>query len=164
MADSRLVLDLRAGFASGVTVVTFRTDEGLRGITVASFAVVSIAPPLVLVCIGSELDSAALVIAFGGFGVSVLSDRQEGLSQRFAGRGPLVDDDFSGVPYFTRRTGAPLLEGALAWFDCALENVYDGGDHRIFLGRVEWGAENPARPDPLLYFDRHYGDVTNLRR
>lgn len=154
---------LRSHFASGVTVVTFRVAEGLRGVTVASFATVSLAPPLVLACIDRELESEALLTAAGAFGVSILSDRQELLSERFAARAPLVDAAFSGVPYFTGRTGSPLLEGAVAWFDCALRAKHDGGDHTIFLGDVVWGAENPAQPLPLLYFDRSYGDLCNLR-
>jgi flavin reductase (DIM6/NTAB) family NADH-FMN oxidoreductase RutF len=159
-----LMRRLRGRFASGVTVVTFRTAEGLRGVTVASFATVSLEPPLVLVCIDRELESGGLLTAAGAFGVSVLAEHQELLSERFAARAPLVDAAFSGVPYFTRRTGAPLLEDALAWFDCELHATYDGGDHAITLGRVVWGQENLAAPGPLLYFTRLYGTIGNLRR
>lgn len=155
---------LRGRFASGVTVVTCRAGDGLRGVTVASFTIVSLAPPLVLACIHRDQESEPLIVASGAFGVSVLSDRQEMLSERFAGRAPLVDPDFSGVPYFTQRTGAPLLEGAVAWFDCVLHARHDGGDHSILIGRVVWGAENPREPPPLLYFAGLYGDLTNLRR
>jgi flavin reductase (DIM6/NTAB) family NADH-FMN oxidoreductase RutF len=155
---------LRACFASGVTVVTYRTPEGLRGVTVASFATVSVVPPLVLACIDRELESESLLTTAGAFGVSVLSHRQELLAERFAARAPLVDPAFTGVPYFTRQTGAPLLEGAVAWFDCHLHATYDGGDHTVFFGRVLWGEENPAHPLPLLYFGQRYGDIDNLRR
>ena len=154
---------LRAQYASGVTVVTFQTPEGLRGVTVASFAVASLDPPLVLVCIERRLESAGLVVAAGAFGVSLLSDKQEFLSQRFAGLAPVVDFAFTGVPYFTRVTGAPLLEGAVAWFDCALESIVEAGDHRVYLGRVQWGTAHPTARDPLLYFARMYTTVDRLR-
>ena len=155
---------LRACYASGVTVVGFRTTEGLRGVTVASFATVSVVPPLVLACLDRDLESESLLTTAGAFGVSVLSSRQELLSERFAARAPLVDAAFTGVPYFTRRTGAPLLDGAVAWFDCHLHATHEGGDHTIFIGRVRWAEENAARPLPLLSFGQQYGDLDNLRR
>jgi flavin reductase (DIM6/NTAB) family NADH-FMN oxidoreductase RutF len=154
---------LRAQYASGVTVVTFRTPEGLRGVTVASFAIASIEPPMVLFCLERGLESNALVSAAGAFGVSLLADAQEFLSQRFAALAPVVDAEFSGVPYFTRRTGAPLLEGAVAWFDCVIDSTVEVGDHRLFLGRVEWGEVSPTPRDPLLYFARMYSTVDRLR-
>jgi len=154
---------LRGRFASGVTVVTYRSDGRLRGLTVASFTTVSIQPPLVSVCVGKDPESHELIPTAGAFGVSILADSQEFLSERFAGRGPLVDGDFSGVPYFTTLTGAPLLDGALAWLDCTVHATHDGGDHVIVLGRARWGDDNPRRPNPLVYFSRLYADLTNLR-
>jgi flavin reductase (DIM6/NTAB) family NADH-FMN oxidoreductase RutF len=155
--------ELRSRFPAGVTVVAFREADGLRGVTVSSFACVSVAPPLVLVCLGRDLEAERLLAGAAGFAVSVLSDRQELLAQRFAGRGPLVDGAFSGVPYFARATGAPLLEGALAWFDCRPDAAHGGGDHTIFVGRVVWAAAHPGAPAPLVYFGRHYADLGNLR-
>jgi flavin reductase (DIM6/NTAB) family NADH-FMN oxidoreductase RutF len=157
------MLLLRGRFATGVTVVTYRSDAALRGLTVASFATVSIQPPLVSVCIGKDLESHELLPAAGAFGVSILADAQEFLSERFAGRGPLVDGAFSGVPYFTKLTGAPLLEGAVAWLDCTVHATHDGGDHLIVVGRVRWADDTPRKPMPLIYFSRLYADLTNLR-
>jgi flavin reductase (DIM6/NTAB) family NADH-FMN oxidoreductase RutF len=117
----------------------------------------------VLVCLGRDLETERLLAAAAGFGVSVLSDRQEFLAQRFAARAPLVDSAFSGAPYFERVTGAPLLEGAVAWFDCRPHAAHDGGDHTIVVGRVVWAAENPSEPVPLVAFARFYADLGNLR-
>ena len=154
---------LRGRFASGVAVVTYKQEDSLRGLTVASFTTVSIQPPLVSACIGTDLESHALIPAAGAFGVSILADAQEFLSERFAGRGPLVDAAFAGVPYFTKVTGAPLLEGSLAWLDCAVHATHSAGDHLIVVGRVLWGDDNPNSPNPLIYFSRLYADLTNLR-
>ncbi len=159
----RAMQRLRARYASGVTVAAFRTPQGLRGVTVASFAVASIEPPLVLLCLERGLESADLLAPAGAFGVSLLSNQQEFLSQRLAGLAPVVDAAFTGVPYSTRSTGAPLLEGAVAWFDCTLESIVDAGDHRIFLGLVEWGQAHRAPRDPLLYFVRMYTTIDRLR-
>ncbi|HEX2034616.1 MAG TPA: flavin reductase family protein [Chloroflexota bacterium] len=155
---------LRARFAAGVTVVTMRTPEGLRGVTVSNFAVVSLSPPRVAVAIEHGLESEALLTAAGAFGVSILSNRQELLAERFAGRAFLVDGEFTGVPYHTRVTGAPLLDDAMAWFDCRLEQHLDVGDHTLFIARVvaAAGASNPA--PPLLYYDRYYASIDNPRR
>ncbi|MGH2351725.1 MAG: flavin reductase family protein [Chloroflexota bacterium] len=155
---------VRGRFPAGVTVVTVRTDEGLRGLTVGSFAVASVSPPLVLVCLEHGLESEGLLAEAGAFGVSVLSDHQELLSERFAGRAFLVDDAFTGLPYNTRVTGAPLLDGAVAWFDCRLHARYDAGDHTMFLGRVVAAAEPEHVPLPLLYYARHYATLDRLRR
>jgi flavin reductase (DIM6/NTAB) family NADH-FMN oxidoreductase RutF len=155
---------LRARYAAGVAVVTFVTGEGLRGLTVTSFTVVSISPPLVLICIERHLESAALLTAAGAFGVSLLSDAQEFLAERFAGRAPLVDEAFTGVPYHTAVTGAPLLNGAVAWFDCRLHATFDGGDHTIFVGRVVAAGEGNDRLAPLLYYAGFYATLDRLRR
>ncbi len=155
---------LRSRFASGIVVVACRTPAGLRGVTVSSFAAVSLAPPLVLFCIDRELESEALLRASGGYGISILSDRQELIAQRFAAAAPLMDDAFTGAPSFQRETGAPLLDGAVAWLDCRPEALHDGGDHTIFVARVVWAAENPSQPLPLVTFSRYYADLTNLRR
>jgi flavin reductase (DIM6/NTAB) family NADH-FMN oxidoreductase RutF len=155
---------LRTRFPSGIVVVACRTPLGLRGVTVSSFAVVSLAPPLVLFCLDRELESEALLRAAGGIGISILSDRQEILAQRFAAAAPLMDDAFAGAPYFERQTGAPLLEGAVAWLDCRPEALHDGGDHTIFVARVVWSAEHPRQPLPLVTFSRQYADLCNLRQ
>ncbi len=155
---------LRSRFASGIVVVACRTPAGLRGVTVSSFAAVSLAPPLVLFCIDRELESEAQLRASGGYGISILSDHQELLAQRFAAAAPLMDDAFTGAPDFQRETGAPLLDGAVAWLDCRPEALHGGGDHTIFVARVVWAAENPRQPLPLITFSRHYADLANLRR
>jgi flavin reductase (DIM6/NTAB) family NADH-FMN oxidoreductase RutF len=154
---------LRTRYPSGVVVVACQVPEGLRGVTVSSFAAVSLEPPLVLFCLDRELESEGLLREAGGFGISVLSDRQELLSQRFAAAAPLVDDAFTGAPYFVRESGAPLLEDAVAWFDCRPHATYEGGDHTIFVGRVVWAAENPRQPMPLVTFSRFYAGLSNMR-
>ena len=150
---------MRGLFASGVTVVTTVHDGKLRGVTVSAFAAVSLNPPLVLVCIANESESREWIAESGIFAVNILSDEQEFLSERFAARAPLVNAHFDGVPYHTAITGSPILDGSVAWYDCRVEATYDGGDHTIFIGRVEavgFGAE--GKP-PLVYFANRYAGV-----
>ena len=145
-------------FAAGVTVVTTRSAIGLRGITASSFSFVSRDPPLVLVCILAASTFAPLIEEAGAFAVNVLAEDDEFLADRFANRAPLVNATFSGVPYRTGTTGAPLLHAAIAWFDCRLHAAYDGGDHRIFLGDVRAFAEDDG--EPLLVYRSRYARLT----
>ncbi|MER3404199.1 MAG: flavin reductase [Chloroflexota bacterium] len=157
-ADPSTVRRVASRFATGVAVVTTRTDAGCHGVTVNSFTWVSYQPPLVLICLDKLLHSHDLVVESGFFGVSILSAEQEFLAERFAGRAPLVDAHFSGVPYHTAATGAPLLEGALGWLDCRLHATYDGGDHSIFVGLVV-AAGFGIDGRPLLYYVGRYADL-----
>jgi flavin reductase (DIM6/NTAB) family NADH-FMN oxidoreductase RutF len=163
-ATSQGVFDLEAfqravgRFASGVTVVTTQSGVGLRGITASSFTFVSAEPPLILVCIVGTSTFVPLIEVEGAFAVNILAEDDEFLADRFANRAPLVNATFSGVPHVTATTGAPLLRGAVAWFDCSLHASYDGGDHRIFVGRVLAFEEREG--EPLLVYRSRYARLT----
>lgn len=138
-------------FASGVTVVTTTLQDQLYGVTVNAFCSVSLAPPLVLVCIDRLSRSSHLIAESGIFAASILSWQQQFLADRFAARAPLVDTSFTGVPCRTAVTGAPVLEGSVGWVDCRVSRTVDAGDHVIFLGAVvAVGAEDEG--EPLLFY------------
>jgi 3-hydroxy-9,10-secoandrosta-1,3,5(10)-triene-9,17-dione monooxygenase reductase component len=147
---------MRGLFASGVTVVTTVHEGKLRGVTVSAFAAVSLNPPLVLVCIANESESRERVADSGIFAVNILSDEQEFLAERFAARAPIVNTRFDGVPYHTASTGSPILAESLAWYDCRVKALHDGGDHTIFIGRVEAVGSRAEEKQPLLYFANRY--------
>lgn len=150
---------IRGLFVGGVTVVTTAQDGKLRGITVSAFSAVSLDPPLVLICIAYESESREWIAASGVFAVNILSDEQEFLAERFAARAPIVNARFDGAPYHTAITGSPILDGSMAWYDCRVDAMRDGGDHTIFIGRVEaigFGAEGKQ---PLVYFANRYAGV-----
>src|SRR5256885_7092983 len=104
-------------FASGVTVVTTSHDGKLFGMTVASFASLSLHPPLVLVCIEHAVKTHDAIIAAKKFGVSILSSTQTEISSKFASRS---DDRFAGVETFTGALDGPLITGGLTPIDCPL--------------------------------------------
>ena len=156
--DERAMKRVTALFAAGVCVVTTRHAGGLHGLTVSAYLTVSWNPPLVLASIETLSQSCDFIIAAGVFAVNFLSDRQEFLAERFAGRAPLVNARFDGVSYHFEATGAPVLEGVLAWLDCRVQQVLDAGDHTLFLGRVlALGEGQPGRA--LVYFARRYRTV-----
>lgn len=157
--DPQLLRDVMARHAAAVAVVTTRHEEGLYGLTVSAFCSVSLEPPLVLVCIDRLARSHALIAAAGSYAVSLLGWQQMLLADRFAGRGPLIGPGFEGVPWRTAATGAPILEGALAWVDCRLWATYDGGDHGIFVGQVQ-AAGLGETGEPLLSLNRRFARVS----
>lgn len=139
-------------FATGVAVVT-AGREIPQGMTANSFTSVSLDPPLVLVCVARTAALHATVLAEGGFAVSVLAADQAHLARHFADhRRPRQGREFDTVDTFPgHSTGAPLIAGALAWLECSLTAVHDGGDHSILLGRV-LGLSLGTADEPLLYF------------
>ena len=141
-------------FASGVTVVTTAHDGHLYGMTVSSFASLSLKPPLILICVENTLSTHTAITESGQFAVNILEKRQEHLSRRFATRD---NDKFVGVAWRSSRFGLPVLEGALAVVECQLHDTFPGGDHAIFVGEV-LDAEI-GQGSPLLYYRRGYHEL-----
>jgi flavin reductase (DIM6/NTAB) family NADH-FMN oxidoreductase RutF len=139
-------------FASGVTVVTFQHAGKLYGLTVSSFCSLSLEPPLILVCIGQDIQSHDLLKQTESFAVNILAEDGEWLSRHFASR---IDNKFEAVPYHFSHTNAPLLDTALASMECQMYASYPGGDHTIFVGQV---VASNVRNDvgPLLYYRSGY--------
>jgi len=151
--DSRFRLAM-SHFASGVTVVTTSHDGKLFGMTVASFASLSLHPPLVLVCIEHSVKTHDAITAAQKFGVSILSSGQTEISSKFASR---REDRFEGVETFTGALDVPLITGALTAIECKLHEQLPGGDHTIFVGEVVDVFTREG--DPLLYFRSGYREI-----
>jgi flavin reductase (DIM6/NTAB) family NADH-FMN oxidoreductase RutF len=92
----------------------------------------------------------------GTFCVNVLADKQEELCRGFAVSG---GNKFEGVAWHPAPiTGAPIIEGSLAWVDCAVELVHDAGDHELIIGKV-LDLDLAEGGSPLLFFDRKFATV-----
>ena len=124
-------------FATGVTVVTTRSDKGLSGLTVNSFCSVSLDPPLVLVCVDLSSHTLSYIRESGIFAVNILTDQQEEFSRCFATSSEERYTYFCHASFHVAATGAPILDGSLAFIDTRVVAEYPGGDHVIFLGQVE---------------------------
>ncbi|WP_206997493.1 flavin reductase family protein [Trinickia mobilis] len=149
--DTRAFKAALGQFATGVTVITTRAPSGqLVGITASSFNSVSLDPPLVLWSLATKSASMPAFQSNSHYVVNVLAASQLDLCQRFA---TLKGDRFAGVPHATGTTGMPVLEGALAWFECHNRSRYEEGDHVIFVGEVERCGvrENAADLKPLVF-------------
>ena len=146
-------------FASGVTVVTTRASEGAYGVTVSSFASLSLNPLLVTVSINRSSPLLGYVRSAQAFAVSVLASDQQHVATYFATTGRTPEPDgFSTVATTTRQTGAPIVDGCLSWFDCTVEDVLPGGDHEILVGRV--AAAGGRTGEPLVYWSGGYRALT----
>ena len=141
-------------FASGVTVVTTEHQGQLYGMTVASFASLSLNPPLVLICVGRNMHTHDAIAGSKRFGVSILGQDQQHLSNHFASK---LDDKFQGIDYRLGSSGVPLLDGAICTLECAVKEPLPGGDHSIFVGSVEAAATDERAP--LVYFRSGYREL-----
>ncbi|GAC1435902.1 MAG: flavin reductase family protein [Thermoanaerobaculia bacterium] len=138
-------------FASGVTIVTTEHEGKPYGLTVASFASLSLHPPLVLVCIEKAVKSHDAIRFSGKFGVSILGSDQGDVSNHFASK---LDDKFAGAATRRGAMDIPLIDGALCTIECRLRDHLPGGDHSIFIGEV---VDCQVREGaPLLYFRSGY--------
>lgn len=148
---------LRRHYPCGVVVVTTAAAGSYFGVTVSAFSFISLDPLLVLIALGDESQTGEHIRSSRAFGVSMLSNRQRFVADRFAGRAPLMDSRFREVPHFTAETGCPLLSESISWLDCELDTILPGGDHELYLGRaLVTGHGSGDESEPLLYFQSEY--------
>jgi flavin reductase (DIM6/NTAB) family NADH-FMN oxidoreductase RutF len=146
-------------FATGVAVVTTLASDGTpHGLTINSFASLSLDPPLVMAAIARD---CAFLAHFeltgessGHFAINILTEHQRELSNRFA---VLPEGRFVGVEWRSGMTGSPVIAGSLALIECRTKQVLDAGDHRVLIGEaleVEVGEGQP-----LIFFASDYASI-----
>ncbi len=135
-------------FATGVTIVTARTPQGAPvGVTVNSFNAVSLSPPLVLWSLAAKAGTLSAFQSCSHYAINVLSCEQHALAQRFSSR---THDRFADLAWHAGLGGCPLIDGAIAHFECGQRSQYSEGDHVIFVGLVE-RCQHQAEGAPLLF-------------
>lgn len=140
--DPRALRDAFGAFMTGVTVVTtFDAEGNPLGFTANSFSSVSLDPALLLVSIARTSRNYSAFVAARGFAVNILSEEQKDVSSTFARP---VEDRFAEVSWHRGPEGSPVLGGVSAWFDCALHQVVEAGDHAILIGRITAFEASPA--------------------
>jgi flavin reductase len=154
--ERRRLRSLMARFATGVTVVAARHGPLLAGMTANAIATISIDPPLMMASIARKAETHVAILGSHAFGVSVLAHDQLPLAECFAQ--PTTARKltrFCDAAWHEAETGSPILDGALAYFDCRLTTHQDGGDHAIFLGEiVAAGYREDAAP--LIWYASGY--------
>ena len=147
--------DAMSRFTTGVTVVAGMEDGRPVGFTCQSFVSLSIDPPFIAVAPARSSTSWPRIAGAGKFCVNVLGDHQEEVGRRFAVSG---GDKFEGVDWHPAPvSGAPVIEGSLAWVDCNVELVHEAGDHELIIGKVlDLGL---GEGSPLVFFRRSFATV-----
>lgn len=143
-------------FATGVTVVAARHGPLLAGMTANAIASISVDPPLLMASLNRTSETHVAILGSHSFGVSVLGAGQRPLAECFALPTTAAKlQRFCGAPWHEAETGSPILDGAIAYFDCRLNASYPAGTHTIFIGEiVAAGWEEGG--EPLLWFGSHY--------
>lgn len=157
--DQRALRNVLGRFATGIAVVSGSDRQGNKlGCTISSFNSVSLSPPLVLFSIANQALSLPEWLCAEHFGISVLSDRQSHISTRFS---RAQTEKWQDTPHFSGpETGVPLIEEALAWFECAPYSTVEGGDHTIFIARIIAHRTSPLYSgEPLVFFDGGYRQI-----
>jgi flavin reductase (DIM6/NTAB) family NADH-FMN oxidoreductase RutF len=143
---------------TGVTVVTSLREGEPRGITLSAFTSVSADPPMILICVNREARSYLYISSSRIFCVNLLHAAQRDLAERFSGR--IKEHQFDDISWSTDITGAPVLDGTIGHFDCAVEAEHHAGSHSIFIGRVL--ACSAREGSPLGYYEGAFRDFFHL--
>lgn len=153
-AHRRYFRDVLGNFPTGVVVITAQGADGEPvGMVVGSFTSVSLDPPMVLFLADRGSSTFPKIRDAGNFVVNVLASDQVDLCRAMAAKGP---DRFQNVGWQPTDSGAPVLDGVVAWIDCAMAEVVDAGDHVIALAAVQ-DLQVVSAKLPLLFFRGGYG-------
>ena len=151
--DSAKYRQVLGHFPTGVTVITAMTDDKPVGMAIGSFASLSLDPAQILFCAGKQSSSWPKVQAAGAFCANILAEDQEDVCRVFASKS---DDKFGEIGWKHSGNRSPLIDGALAYIDCTVEDVIESGDHFIVIGRVT-DLDVRHEGGPLLFFRGGYG-------
>lgn len=154
--------DFRRRWPTGVAIATTSTpDDSFRGVTVGSLMLLSLEPPTLAMGLATESSFHTLLTPGAPFAVAILDRSGEFLADRFAGRAPVPDARFTGIPHtmhpIAGRT-VPVVHGSamLAWAGCRVTSTTEIGDHALVLGEIVSGDLAPDTDDPLLFYEGHY--------
>lgn len=137
-------------FPSGVSVITGYSDSGPVGMTVQSFMSLSLDPPMVLISVAKTSKTWPEIASTGPFAINILSESQSHVARQFARSGT---DKFRDINYINSKNsdGLPLLEGSVAWIECTIHTVHDGGDHHVVLANIMSLGERDSSEFPLVF-------------
>jgi flavin reductase (DIM6/NTAB) family NADH-FMN oxidoreductase RutF len=150
-------------FPTGVTVITTAAGEEMQGMTANAITSLSLDPLMVLVCIDKDSHTHRVLERGGVFAVNILGAHQEEVSRLFARHAEPELNSLRGQRFVLGETGAPILEDCLAFLECRVAYVHEGGDHSIFLGEVIDGRIMRGDVDPLVFFRGKYHALGDVR-
>ena len=156
VADREAFRSGMRALASGVSLVTQANGDDMTGMTATSVTSLAADPPMLIVCINRTASLYPTLAPGVVFGVNVLSADQQDIADRFAGRtGAKGRDRFAGSPWIVTPDGAPLLVGALAAFECEVDELVERHTHVIVIGQVRRVATRDSG-NALVYWRGGY--------
>jgi len=156
--SSKDLKEALGSFTTGVAIAATSHNGQNVGITISSFASVSLDPPLILFSANRALKSFDYFLKVPGFAINILTQEQAELSNRFACSG---GDKWSGVEGVEGEYGGIIIQPALASFDCKLHQMHDGGDHVIFVGEIV-NLFADSKQSPLVYYRSKYRELVGI--
>ena len=142
-------------FATGVTVVSSLKKENPIGITINSFASLSLAPPQILFCLEKKSSNIDVFIQGNKFNVNILAENQGYISKHFASS---EDKSFGDILFNVNEHKIPIIEGVIAVVECEIEAIHYSGDHIIIIGGVN-SLTKKSDAKPLIYFHGNYAKL-----
>ena len=161
--DPRELRRIFGTFATGVTVITMPTKEeaGAWGMTANSYTSLSLDPPLILICVDKSTRTHQYLLDTEVWAVNILAGDQEKVSRIFAMKDYNEERTMVGTPYHRGQSGAPIIDGALAYLECRTYAMYEGGDHTIFVGEIQDAQVVDPDGQPLLFYKGRYGSLAD---
>jgi flavin reductase (DIM6/NTAB) family NADH-FMN oxidoreductase RutF len=157
--EQRRLRAMLGRFATGVSVVSARHGPLLSGMTANAVASISVDPPLMMASINRRSETHVAIIGSHAFSINVLAADQQALAECFAQRTTAAKlTRFCDAPWHEAETGSPILEGALAYFDCRIVDRVAAGTHTIFVGEIV-AAGYREDSEPLLWFGSQYREL-----
>ncbi len=143
------------GISHGVYIITVRTKEKINGMTAAWVSQVSFQPLMLMVSIAPARYTHNLIKESGYFAINVLDKNMQNFAKAFGFKSGRKVDKFQGVSYFNAPNGSPILDGALAFFECKVKDIFTAGDHSLFIGEVAEAKLLKENTEPLIF---HWDD------
>lgn len=137
--------------SSGVYIVTARSGEKINGMTAAWATQVSFNPPMAAVSIAQQRFTYGLIKESGRFCLNALAEDGINLAKHFGFKSGRSFDKFKGIDYKATMSGLPVLAEAYAYIDCELVNMFDTGDHTLFIGSVSECVVTRQDAKPLIF-------------
>lgn len=150
--EDRAFRNAMGKFATGVTVITTKADDEIRGMTANAFMSVSLNPKLITISIDNNANMLKKIQKSGKFAVNILSEQQKDISMHFAGQtneDREIDFDFIN--------DVPVVKNSLVSIACSVDRSYEVGDHTLFIGSVVEFDVNEG--NPLTFYSGKYGSL-----
>ena len=157
-ADQNQLRVVMRQWTTGVSIVSTQYQGNQHGMTVSSFTSVSLDPQVVTISLTKSARTHDMIQKAGCFGITILSDEQQRISELFAGQATESEDRFQGLESLTLTTGAPFIKGGLAYLDCEVIAFHDFGTNSLIIGGVKVTKVGESGK-PLIYYDQRYNKL-----